>query len=224
MAVVRTRRAKRISVSVRPSGEVRLTIPYLCPVKEGIAFLESKSGWVDDAVARMKEKHPCRTISPPYFTAKHELVFVPARTDKVSSRVSRGKITVTFPDDISPGDEKVQKAAAEAILRALKTEAKETLPAMVGRIASEHGFRYRSVTVRTTRSRWGSCSSRDDISLSVFLMRLPDHLIEYIILHELCHTKYRDHSGKFHELLDRHLGGREKEYIKEIRAYRPDIS
>ena len=77
--------------------------------------------------------------------------------------------------------------------------------------------------VRATRSRWGSCSSRNDISLSIFLVRLPLPLIEYVIVHELCHTCHKDHSARFHALADTLLGGREKELAREIRRYVPDV-
>jgi predicted metal-dependent hydrolase len=192
----------------------------------------------------MGDKYPRRPILPPYRTAAHELILNPAATDKISSRISSvdigavsisrqmppvfqelalGKITVTYPQRLHPESEEVQQAVQDAVLRALKKEAAALLPPMVEGLAAAHGFRCRSVAVRATRSRWGSCSGRDDISLSVYLILLPRHLIEYIILHELCHTVHKNHSAAFHELLNRHLDGREKQYIGEIRSYRPEI-
>ena len=223
ITVLRTRRARRISVSVRPPGKIRLTLPVLCPLKTGMAFIEEKSEWIEKTVKKIGEKYPEHPILPPYSTAKHELELKPVRADKISARISAGKIAVSYPENVMPESDEIQQAIKAAILRALRREAAEMLPPLVDRLASEHGFRYRSVTVRATRSRWGSCSGRDDISLSVYLMLLPRHLVEYIILHELCHTKYKDHSEKFHRLLDSHLYGKEKQYIKEIRAYRPGI-
>lgn len=223
ITVLRTGRARRISVSVRPPGKVRLTLPALCPLKTGMAFIEEKSEWIEKTVKKMGEKYPEHPILPPYRTAMHTLELKPAPADKISGRISSGKITVSYPETMRPESDEVQHAVKAAILRALRKEAAELLPPMVEGLAREYGFRYRSVTVRATRSRWGSCSGRDDISLSVYLMLLPRHLVEYIILHELCHTKYKDHSEKFHRLLDSRLGGREKELIKEIRAYRPGI-
>ena len=117
----------------------------------------------------------------------------------------------------------VQAAAREGALRALRAEAKALLPGMVEELAARYGFRYGKVTVRATRSRGGSCSSRNDISLSIFLVRLPLPLIEYVIVHELCHTCHKDHSARFHALADTLLGGREKELAREIRRYVPDV-
>jgi len=76
------------------------------------------------------------------------------------------------------------------------------------------------VRIRNTVSKWGSCSTRNDISLSLHLMRLPDRLIDYIILHELCHTVHHNHGPQFHALLDRLTGGNHAELQREIRQYR----
>jgi len=72
---------------------------------------------------------------------------------------------------------------------------------------------------RASRTKWGSCSGRNHISLSLFLMTLPEHLRDYVIVHELCHTVHHDHSPRFHALVDRLVGGREKALNRELRAF-----
>lgn len=101
----------------------------------------------------------------------------------------------------------------------LRRQAKAELPHRVGMLAQRFGFSYGRVTIRATRSKWGSCTSENNLSLSLWLMTLPDHLIDYVIIHELCHTVHHDHSPRFHALLDRCLGGREKELRRELRSY-----
>lgn len=147
----------------------------------------------------------------------------PSDADSITARVTSDTITVNYPRRMSHTEPKVQDIARKAIIHALRLEAKQILPTMVESIAHRHGFRYGKVTVRATKSRWGSCSSKGDISLCVFLMRVPDYLKEYIILHELCHTRHRDHSPRFHKLLDSLLGGREKQLAKELKKYRTDV-
>ncbi len=224
VTVFRTRRARRISVSVRPPGTVCVTLPAGCPLREGLAFLAAKEAWVRAARERMERLRPVRLLEPPYATCRHALRWLPAAEGSaVSCRVTEDAIVVSFPPSMAPSAAEVQAAAREGALRALRAEAKAVLPAMVAELAARYGFRYGKVTVRATRSRWGSCSSRDDISLSIFLMRLPQHLIEYIIVHELCHTRFKDHSAGFHALVDSLLGGREKELARELRSYAPDV-
>jgi hypothetical protein len=69
-------------------------------------------------------------------------------------------------------------------------------------LAGKHGFAYNKVSVRNQRTRWGSCSPKNNISLNVKLAWLPDELIDYVILHELVHTLVRNHSKDFWAMLD----------------------
>jgi ribosomal protein S18 acetylase RimI-like enzyme len=94
---------------------------------------------------------------------------------------------------------------------------------MVERLARENGFSYGRVTIRATRSKWGCCTSQNNLSLSLFLMTLPTHLQEFVVLHELCHTVHHNHSAKFHALLDRVTGGREKELNRQLKSVRKNL-
>lgn len=104
-------------------------------------------------------------------------------------------------------------------IEALRRAAKADLPERIARIAAQTGLRYGKMTVRASRTKWGSCTGRNDISLSLFLMKLPERLRDYVIVHELCHTVHHDHSPQFHALVDRLLGGRERELMRELRRY-----
>jgi predicted metal-dependent hydrolase len=101
----------------------------------------------------------------------------------------------------------------------LRARAKHYLPVEMQRLAQLHGFLYKQVKIRKSRTRWGSCSSKGTINLSFYLMLLPVHLIEYVLLHELCHTVEMNHSAAFWLLLDKHTEGRAKVLRKELRRY-----
>jgi predicted metal-dependent hydrolase len=101
----------------------------------------------------------------------------------------------------------------------LRRQAKEYLPKELERLSKTHGFTYREVKIRKSKTRWGSCSSQGTINLSFYLMLLPQHLIEYVLLHELCHTIEMNHSFAFWTLLNKHTNGKVKELKKEIRKY-----
>ena len=110
-----------------------------------------------------------------------------------------------------------------AQIEALRREAKHTLPAMVERLACQHGFQYGNITIRATRSKWGCCTSQNNLSLSLFLMTLPPHLQEFVVLHELCHTVHHNHSAEFHALLNRVTNGREKELNRQLKGIRKNL-
>ena len=87
------------------------------------------------------------------------------------------------------------------------------------RLSQLTGLKYAKLTIRASRTKWGSCSGRNTISLSLFLMTLPEHLRDYVIVHELCHTVHHNHSPRFHALVDRMVGGNEKALNRELRAF-----
>ena len=101
----------------------------------------------------------------------------------------------------------------------LRREARAYIPATLARLAQEHGFNYTSLRISSAHTRWGSCSGSNGISISLFVMLLPEHLREFIMLHELCHTRHHDHSAAFHQLLNRHVGGNERAYNRELKSY-----
>ena len=112
---------------------------------------------------------------------------------------------------------------APAQIEAMRREAKRVLPAMVERLARQYGFRYGRVTIRATRSKWGCCTSQNNLSLSLFLMTLPTHLQEFVVLHELCHTVHHNHSAEFHALLNKVTNGREKELNRQLKGIRKNL-
>ena len=109
---------------------------------------------------------------------------------------------------------------SRAEVERLRTIARRTLPAKTQMLAARFGFGYGRVTIRAARTKWGCCTSENNLSLSLFLAMLPDHLQEYVIIHELCHTVHHNHSAAFHALVDKCVEGKEKLLDRELRSYR----
>ena len=109
--------------------------------------------------------------------------------------------------------------AAEDVER-MRREAKRLLPRRVAELAHLHGFSYAGLTIRNSKTRWGSCTGRNTISLSLHLMQVPEHLQDYVILHELCHTVHHDHSPQFWALMDKVTDGKAHALRAELHRYR----
>lgn len=99
-----------------------------------------------------------------------------------------------------------------------KTYAKKKLIGRLDVLAEKYGFTYNRVFIKNQKSRWGSCSSKNNINLNVKLVRLPAELMDYVILHELVHTKIKNHGKKFWAELDK-LVGNAKARDKELKKY-----
>lgn len=91
-----------------------------------------------------------------------------------------------------------------------RTQAKTKLIKRIEVLAAMHGFTYNRVFIRNQSTRWGSCSHKNNISLNITLTRLPAELMDYVILHELVHTRYKNHGKAFWAELDRFVPNSKK--------------
>lgn len=99
-----------------------------------------------------------------------------------------------------------------------KAKAKTVLTRRLNRLAEIHGFVYNRLFIRNQKTRWGSCSSKNNISLNMKLVKLPDELIDYVIVHELVHTRKKDHSKAFWVEMDK-LVVNGKKMASRLRSY-----
>jgi len=101
----------------------------------------------------------------------------------------------------------------------LRQKAKAELPSRLAALAQQHQFSYNKLFLKNNVSNWGSCSAANNINLNLRLVLLPPHLSDYVILHELCHTRFKNHGPDFWSLLNSLTEGKAKAYAKELRAY-----
>ncbi len=114
---------------------------------------------------------------------------------------------------------KVPQTKTKIDRKELKKQAKNILPQMLTELAKKHNFSYNRLFLRDSTTRWGSCSSKNNINLSIKLVLLPEHLREYVILHELNHLKYRGHQKDFWDSLSILCGTEAKLLQKELKNY-----
>ncbi len=99
-----------------------------------------------------------------------------------------------------------------------RTNARKTLVKRLDELAVQHGFSYNRVFVRNQKTRWGSCSVKNNINLNINLMNLPAKLMDYVLLHELMHTRIKNHGKTFWREMDLLLGNA-RQLDKELRRY-----
>ncbi|MCC8144610.1 MAG: M48 family metallopeptidase [Tannerellaceae bacterium] len=116
-------------------------------------------------------------------------------------------------------DTLTQKAIRTIIEKALKYEAKRILPARLLQLAQQHNFSFTGVSINSSKKRWGSCSGGKKINLSSSLLLLPPHLIDYVLLHELCHTREMNHSTNFWNQMNLVTHGNAKNLRQEFKSY-----
>lgn len=128
----------------------------------------------------------------------HTLAIVPTQTVKSpTTKILRERLLVYLPPTSAIEDTTVQQQIRDTVIKILRREAKAYLPNQLAMLARKHGFSYERVRFSHASGRWGSCSSTGTISLNIALMKLPDELIDYVLVHELCHTRHMNHSKHF---------------------------
>lgn len=212
------RRGNRsLRLSVTSDGEIRVSMPYWLPYKAGEEFAVSKAAWI----ASQRQPAPATLQQGQRIGKAHHLHFTPsAQATRVITRLKLSQVHITHPLCVPLEHHTVQQAARTAALRALRKEAEQLLPYRLRQIAERDGFTYKSVGIKHLKSRWGSCTSDKDITLNLYLMQLPWHLIDYVIMHELTHTKVMQHGPPFWQELERHAP-HAKKLRKEIGNYHP---
>lgn len=110
---------------------------------------------------------------------------------------------VEVPAGFSEPNVVSQKALRDVLVEVLREEAKILLSQKLSYFSDQYGFHFHKVTIKHNSSNWGSCSRAGNINLNLNLIRLPEPLCDYVLLHELCHLKEPNHGPRFHALLER---------------------
>lgn len=110
---------------------------------------------------------------------------------------------IEVPAGFSAPNVVFQKALRDVLVEVLREEAKILLPQKLSYFSDQYGFHFHKVTIKHNSSNWGSCSRVGNINLNLNLIRLPEPLCDYVLLHELCHLKEPNHGPRFHALLER---------------------
>ena len=180
MRVVRSKR-KTLCLSVEKDGEILVRAPYSASEKSIAEFVQRHERWIAVHLERVRNRRKLdlsngQTLTlfgQPYVIAegkprlKGEVIFLPAA------------------------------GRENALLKLIKAEASRQLKNTVQEIAWRYGFDYTNVRISASRTRWGSCSKKGVLSFSCFLAFVDPALTVYVAVHELCHTRYFNHSYDF---------------------------
>lgn len=191
LVVLRSSRARRYLLALRPDGSARLTIPRRGSAREGRQFAECNSEWLAGQIEKLSRCRP----APAQWLPGTEIMFR-GETVKIEAAMNGGRNAVRFASEIIT----VPHACDDLrpwIVRHLWHLASSEFRPRVFEFAAQHQLSVHRVTVRNQRSRWGSCSRRATISLNWRLIQTPPFVRDYIILHELMHLRQMNHSARY---------------------------
>lgn len=213
----RSARAKRYILKI-VKGKIEGVMPLQGNEKRMLAFIEQKR----ELLMQKLEKHPPRPLldeSTVLQTNTFRLHIYCTDQNFFFMRLGGGMLRLYCPYQTDFTEERVQDTLYDLLGRALLHEALLVLPKRLYRLAEQYQFTYTGLRVSKSRTSWGSCNSRKKINLSRSLMLLPDHLIDYVILHELCHTKEMSHNEYFWQLMDEVTDNQAQSLREELKQY-----
>lgn len=213
VCVLRNARAKSV-IARRKADYIQLTVPTIFPMAR-----------ILEVFAQLKPRLAVINTKPVlYFTP--QLVFEALTfTLKIENRnvknyhakLEHGVLTIDCPNVKDFADASVQLIIRNCVENALRYEAKRVLLDMLCLLAKKYGFTFTALKINKSTSRWGSCNFQKSINLSYFCLLLPQHLIHFVLLHELCHTVEMNHGNNFWKLLDSVTHGKARELTLELR-------
>lgn len=207
--VTRLRRARRLRLHLGLT-ELRVTAPMRASDRAIRGFVDEQRDWIRHTFQRLKAQRPQDAIHGdplprllPLRLLDTELAIQYDERSTQRPRISHAIDRLV----VHAGHAHSDTDRLQALKTHLLTLGKRELAPRLAALARAHDMRYERVSIRAQRSRWGSCSSRGTISLNYRLLFLPPALAEYVLLHELAHTRHPNHSAAFWQQLERMVAG-----------------
>ena len=194
----RSAKATHVRIRVAPDGRLRASLPLYAPIFLVKRLLKSSR---DQLRMLLAEQHLEANYEHGMQIGKSHTLFVRQHSAAASAKRHAQQIIVSLPPGDTLTDSHVTRIVRDAVIEALRLEAKSYLPKRLAFLARGSNLNYRKVRFSHASGRWGSCSSNGTISLNIALMKLPFELIDYVLVHELSHTVEMNHSIDFWNLV-----------------------
>ena len=195
MEFVRTPKARRYILRMRPDGTLRVTIPRRGTRVEATAFVARHLAWIARERERLRrEQSPVRWThgTTILFEGSPHVIGIERGQAGWVARYADRLVPISSPEDA--------RREIEADLRAL---ARERLIPRLCALAAQQGLKHGRVSIRAQRSRWGSCSRSGAIALNFRLVQMPAAVADYVLIHELMHLQQQNHGPRFWALVER---------------------
>jgi predicted metal-dependent hydrolase len=197
-----SRRARRLTVRVFHSGHVEVVVPPRTSHGAVERFVARHRNWIERKRSEARREAPAPEVFPPQqidFSACNE-------SWRVHLAGGLGRLRVASSEGllIISGDASNPKEMRQVLRRWLIKRAAEVLGGALAARARELDFQYQRVAIRRQRTRWGSCSTRGTISLNCCLLFQRPPVMDYLLIHELAHTRHMNHSRRFWQCVADH--------------------
>jgi len=190
--------SRHIRIKIDSHGKVSATMPRNAALRHVHELLDMSRVSLRKSLQQIRSKTEVFTDRQ-RIGSSHSILVETGDGPSVRLRSPYIVVTLENPGDIEQAP--IQRMIRDIVVKTLRAEAKAYLPRRLRYIADQNGFNFSSIRFSNASTRWGSCSSSGTISLNVWLMQLDHELIDYVLIHELCHTRQMNHSEEFWNLV-----------------------
>lgn len=189
--ITRRRNSRYLRLRIDSAGLLKVSIPYYSSSKSGVNFIIRNKEWIDKKISALN-------IQKNFYYLGKEIKLIKKNNLKIN------KINFTYLNNILYIELSDSNLLSDQELYNiwLKNKAERYFHQKVERLASIYGFQYNSIRIRNMKSRWGSCSPKKNLCFNLKLMKFNSKIIEYVIIHELCHLKFMNHSKNYWNLVE----------------------
>ena len=219
-AVRRSKLARSVKISIGPNGKFRASIPFYAPDFSVKRLVQQNRSELREMLDERNSKNLYQNNQQ--IGKSHTLIFKNSTLDKIKISTEAQCVVVNIPSSSDPKSIEVQSEIRDYVGKILRKQAKAYLPRRLDFLAQKYDFTYEKIKITHASSRWGSCSSSGTISLNIGLMNLPHELIDYVLIHELCHTRQMNHSDRFWQEVEKYDPSY-KNHVLEMKKYNPGI-
>lgn len=216
--LVSNNKTRRIIVRYR-NNEYQVTHPSSMNIPQIMDALDEMKPRILELRKRINKPY-IFTNENKFKTLTFEVELIPNSLTNTYTTLKEGILTISYPKHIDINNDDFQSFVQQIVENTCRIEAKRILPDRVRMLAKKHNLEVANIKINSSKGRWGSCSSTKNINLSYYCMMLPQHLVDLVILHELCHTIEMNHGEKFWQLLDKLTNKQSKELTKELKCYK----
>ena len=217
-----SRRARYARLRVLPFGGLEVVIPERFPRHQVAALVAQHADWARrqlDQQARLRDavELPGELLLP--FDGSRTPIHYPGGV--LSCQQELFSLPGSEAIEINSGD---RQAIIAELRQWLRRRAQQLLPPLLDKVSRQTGLTYRRVSIRSQKTRWGSCSSQGNISLNDQLLFVAAETVEYLMIHELCHTRHLNHGPAFWNLVRTHCPDyrRHEHYLNSARELVPN--
>jgi len=196
IAIIKSKR-KSIVIAIQPDGNLLVKAPVLMSDDEILKWVKTKTAWI----VRQREKIMVQqVIYPPKQYASGEHFLYLGKEHELEVRISAGRAGMVgmVEDKIILFAQRGQSAEVQEILSNWYIkQAKTIIPKRVRFWAEQMGESFGKITIKNQKKRWGSCSSARNLNFNYRLVMAPQEVMDYVVVHELCHLRQMNHSAAF---------------------------